>query len=203
MTLLKHILLLVAALSAAVLWSCGGPEPALAGRTLYEWNLLINSEERLDRLAAVRAVGEIARRGTDRGTEASGAVDALLQATSHGDSAVRYWAVRSLAEIADPDPSSVERLQAAIDDPSGEVRVWAAYGLCRHGNTEAGLPALIDGLGSDNGGERLQAAHALEALGDSSGPVIEALKGLAGDEFGYPDRVATRILKNLGELPSG
>ena len=199
MDLPKCTPLLVAALIAAGPWGCGGPEPEVMGRTLSEWTQRIDSEERRDRLAAVRAVGEIARRGP----QTDGAMDALLQASGHDDSAVRHWAVRSLAEISDPGAPAVEHLQSALDDPSGEVRVWAAYGLCRQGDTEAGLPVLIDALRSDNGGVRLHAAHALEALGESSAPVVDALKGVIGDEFGYPDRVATRILKNLGELPPG
>ena len=192
-------LLLVAALLVVGPWGCGGSEPKLMGRTLGEWNARIDSDERLDRLAAVRAMGEIARRDP----HALGAVDALLRASSHDDSAVRYWAVRSLAEMADPGRPAIERLQSVLNDSASEVRIRAAYGLCRHGNTEAGLPVLIDGLRSRNGGVRLQAAHALESLGESSAPVVEALKGLLGDEFGYPDRVATRILENLGELPPG
>ena len=173
------------------------------GRTLGEWNARIDSEERLDRLAAVRAMGEIARRDTQHNPGALGAVDAVLTASSHDDRAVRYWAVRSLAEMVDPGQPAIERLQSVLNDSASEVRIWAAYGLCRHGNTEAGLPVLINGLRSENGGVRLQAAHAFESLGDSSAPVVEALKGVLGDEFGYPDRVATRILKNLGELPPG
>ena len=169
------------------------------GRALGEWNTRIDSEERLDRLASVRAMGEIARRDP----QALGAVDAVLTASSHDDRAVRYWAVRSLAEMADPGRPAIERLQSVLNDSASEVRIWAAYGLCRHGNTEAGLPVLINGLRSQNGGVRLQAAHALESLGESSAPVVEALKGVLGDEFGYPDRVARRILKNLGELPPG
>lgn len=31
----------------------------------------------------------------------------------------------------------------------------------------------------------------------------ETYENALGDEFGYPDRVATRILENLGELPPG
>ena len=199
----QRTLSLVAALLAVGPWGCGGPEPELMGRTLGEWNARIGAEERLDRLAAVRAMGEIARRDRQRNPGAPGAVDALLRASSHDDSAVRYWAVRSLGDVTDPGAAAVERLQSALGDTAGEVRTWAAYGLCRHGNTEAGLPVLIDGLRSENGGVRLQAAHALESLGESSALVVEALKGVLGDQFGYPDRVATRILENLGELPPG
>ena len=194
---LNRMFLTVTVLKITCLLGCGRPEPALLGRPLDEWNRRLDTEERLDRLAAVRAVGEIARRNPG----ASAPLEALLRASGHDDSAVRYWAVRSLGEMAEPGASIVERLHSALEDRSGEVRIWAAYGLCRQGDSEAGLPVLIAGLRNDNGGVRLHAAHALEALGESSGPVVEALKGVLGDEFGYPERVATRMLKNLGELP--
>ena len=193
----SRMLLAVTVMTITWLLGCGRPEPALLGRPLDEWSRLLDTEEWLDRLAAVRAVGEMARRSP----RATAPLEALLRASGHADSAVRYWAVRSLGVMAQPGAAIVECLHSALEDKSAEVRIWAAYGLCRQGDSEAGLPVLIAELRNDNGGVRLHAAHALEALGESSGPVVETLKGVLGDEFGYPERVATRMLKSLGELP--
>ena len=99
--------------------------------------------------------------------------------------------------------SSLEgNLHEKLADEITDVRVWAAYALCRLGKTEEALPVLAEALADANGGARLHAAHALEALGENARPVAEALRGVLGDDFGYPDRVAGRVLENLGEQPS-
>ena len=151
----SRMLLAVTVITITCLLGCGPPEPALLGRSLDEWGRRLDTEERLDRLAAVRAVGEIARRNPG----ASAPLEALLRASGHADSAVRYWAVRSLGVMAQPGAAIVECLHSALEDKSAEVRIWAAYGLCRQGDSEAGLPVLIAELRNDNGGVRLHAAH--------------------------------------------
>lgn len=83
-----------------------------------------------------------------------------------------------------------EDLRARLKDDAADVRVWAAQALCRLGHQEEALPVLAEALSDTNGGTRLHAAHALEAL-----------RGVLGDEFGYPDRVAGRVLESLGEYP--
>ena len=192
----SRTLLLAMVLPAACLLSCRQAGPELLGRTLNEWNRQLDAHERLDRLAAVRAVGEIVRRDP----EASGVEGVLLRAARHDDSAARYWAVRSLGELDHLSLEATESLQSALQDTTAEVRIWAAYALYKQRDTEAGLPVLLAELRGSNGAARLQATHALEALGEQSDQTVKALRGVLGDDFGYPERVATRILKNLGEV---
>jgi HEAT repeat protein len=175
---------------------CSGPQ-TLAGRTLAEWEQQLSSSNRRERLAAIRAIGEMARLDP----EGSGALPLVREAMDHEDSAVRYWAVRTVSQIGDAASTFTDALADALDDEATEVRILAAYALCRQGQTETGLPVLIDELKSTNGPARLHAAHALEALGEDARPAVEALQGVLGDEFGYPGRVAMRVLRSLGELP--
>ena len=191
-------LLFRCALAAAIVWTaCSTPEQEFLGKSLSDWAILLDGEDRHDRLSAVRAIGEAARRNP--ADAASTAV--LRRALSHEDSAVRHWAVRSVGSLGDAASAFEQDLRARLADDAIDVRIWAAQALCRLGKPEEALPVLARALSDTNGGTRLHAAHALEALGEDARPVVEALRGVLGDDFGYPDRVAGRFLKNLGALP--
>ncbi|MDA1312536.1 MAG: HEAT repeat domain-containing protein [Acidobacteria bacterium] len=186
-----------AIVTALFLCGCHGPNLELAGKPLAEWTRQLDSAERQDRLSAVRAVGELARRHADD----AAAVRSLRAALRHDDRAVRHWAVRSVNTLGETAADFEGDLRERLSDDIADVRIWAGYGLCRLGKTEEGLPVLAAALSDTNGGARLHAAHALEALGEDARPLAAALRGVLGDEFGYPDRVAGRVLKNLGEYP--
>jgi HEAT repeat protein len=183
--------------TALFLCGCQAPDPEFVGKPLSEWNGLLDSTDRHDRLSAVRAVGEIARQHPDD----SAAIPSLRAALKHSDGAVRHWAVRSVNALGETAGDFEDDLRERLADEITDVRIWAAYGLCRLGKIDEALPVLADALADTNGGARLHAAHALEALGEDARPVVEALRGVLGDEFGYPDRVAGRFLKSLGEYP--
>ena len=190
------ILLLVI---AAALTGCAPAEPELAGKPLSAWERQLTSTGRHDRLSAIRAIGA----ATLEPSQQARAVPILEQAATHEDRAVRYWAVRALGGIEPLPTSAAERMHKSLNDDAPEVRIWAAHALCKTGDLETGLPILIQELGGTSGPARLHAAHALEDLGDQARPAVEALRARQGDPFGYPDRVATRVLKSLGESPPG
>ena len=186
------------ALAAAFVWAaCSGPEQEFLGKSLSAWVTLLESEDRLDRLSAIRAIGEVARRNPADAESTA----VLRRALTHEDSAVRHWAVRSVGSMGDAASEFEEDLRARLADDAADVRIWAAQALCRLGRQEEALPVIAKALSDTNGGTRLHAAHALEALGEDARPVVEALHGVLGDDFGYPDRVAGRFLKNLGAFP--
>ena len=193
----RHLYLLTVLAAALVLVACGGPEPKILDKSLSEWSAQLDSEDRRDLLTAIRAIGEAARQNP----EDSRSRAALRSAFTHEDDAVRHWAVRSAGSMSDHASAFEEDLRARLSDDEVHVRVWAAQALCRLGHQEEALPVLAEALSDTNGGTRLHAAHALEALSEDARPVVEALRGVLGDEFGYPDRVAGRFLKSLGEYP--
>lgn len=194
----RQRLLLQGALAVALaLAACAEPEPKVLGKGLSEWTAQVDSDDRHDRLFAIRALGEFARQNPQN----SGSTEALRSAFTHDDSAVRHWAVRSAGSMDDHGAVFEEDLRAGLSDEEVHVRVWAAQALCRLGRQEEALPVLADALSDTNGGTRLHAAHALEALGEDARPVVEALRSVLGDEFGYPDRVVGRFLKSLDEYP--
>lgn len=189
----------ISVLIAAAITGCAPAEPELAGKPLSAWEQQLTSTGRHDRLSAIRAIGA----ATLEPPQQARAVPILEQATTHEDRAVRYWALRALGGIQPLPTSAAERMQEALNDNAPEVRIWAAHALCKTGNLEAGLPILIQELGGTSGPARLHAAHALEDLGDQARPAVEALQARQGDAFGYPDRVATRVLTKLGKSPPG
>jgi len=193
----QRLFLRGALMAALALAACAGPEPEILDKGLSEWAAQLDSEDRHDRLSAIRAIGEVARQNP----EDSRSTEALRSAFTHEDNAVRHWALRSAGSMGDHASAFEEDLRARLKDDAADVRVWAAQALCRLGHQEEALPVLAEALSDTNGGTRLHAAHALEALGEDARPVVEALRGVLGDEFGYPDRVAGRVLESLGEYP--
>jgi uncharacterized sulfatase len=123
----------------------------------------------------------------------------LFAAVEHADSAVRYWAVVAVGQLAETGRAAEKQLVAALRDETPEVRVWAAYALVRLGRTDEGMPVLIRDLQNEEQGARLQAALAIDALGKDASAAAAALQAAVDDEFDYVQRVARHALWVLGE----
>ena len=181
-------------LPGVLLLACSAPCADLhLGQTLAQWKKQLEAPERTDRLLASRAIGEMAIAGV------RGADKALFAAIGHKDSAVRYWAVVATGQMGERGKAGVSRLRRALRDPAPEVRCWAAYASVQLGEADRAMPVLIEDLGNEERGARLQAAHALDALGEKARPATEALKKALDDEFDYVKRTARHALWVLGE----
>ncbi len=106
---------------------------------------------------------------------------------------VRWWALRTLAEIRDPRVSPA--LRRALLDPDAEVRHCAALGL-RHQPDPAAVPDLVAALQSDDPMLRRLAADALIAVGAEAVPALIRVA-----EEGAPSarREAMRALATLAD----
>ena len=111
---------LLAAMAAFAFAACAGPEPEILDKSVSEWSTQLDSNDRQDRLAAVRAIGEIARRNP----QDSRSVTALHKAFTHEDSAVRHWAVRSAGSLGDDASQFEEDLRARLNDDEMQVRYF-------------------------------------------------------------------------------
>lgn len=165
------------------------------GRTLAEWQADLDSTHRIDRLLAIRSLGEMAVAGTD------GAVEALFGAMGHADGSVRYWAAAAAVHLAQPHAPVRQRMRAALEDPVPEVRVQAALALVGSPGEQEAFAALGKLLTHSNRGVRLHAAHALDSLGKRAAPLTEELRRALEDDFDYVQRVARHALWTLGERP--
>lgn len=188
---------LVAALAVllAPIASASAQDLTHVGKTLAEWQAGLDSSEQIDRLLAVRAIGEMA---IAKDLEAEVAVIAALE---HGDSAVRYWALVAVSEWERTGIAGVDALERLLKDSAPENRVQAAVALIRSGENSKALATLGELLKHRNRGVRLQAVHAADALGESARPLADALREAVEDDFDYVQRVARHALWALGERP--
>ena len=172
-----------------------GQDAEHVGKALATWQADLNSDRQIDRMLAARAIGEmsIAKR--------AGASQALVQALSHDDSAVRYWAAVAAAELDRPLAVGRAVLEGLLEDEAPEVRIQAAVALIRAGEAPKALQTLEESLRHRNRGVRLQAAHAADAIGDNAKPLANALQAAGDDDFDYVQRVARHALWALGERP--
>lgn len=131
--------------------------PTVAGRTMQQYVEELQSEQRVDRLRAVRSLGPFGQQ----------AAQPLRQSLDHEDAAVRFLAAEQLGRLGD------DALQAAVgrlcelteEDPSRAVRLAASFALCRHGLTEMHLPLMIETLDYPERGMACTAAYLIGELG--------------------------------------
>ena len=101
-----------------------------------------------------------------RGTAALSALEQLLGSTNPD---VRWWALRTLAEIDDSRVPPL--LQSSLHDSNPAVRQCAALGLRQHPYPQA-IPDLIECLGVDDRLLAHLAADALIAAGPDAVPAL-------------------------------
>ncbi len=138
----------------------------VAGRTLPEWLAELQSPSSVARRRAVLSVGAFGK----------SAVTELTKALAHEDTVVRYWAASELGDLGDAAKSALEPLRMLHAETVLGVRIAAAYGLCRVGQVEEGLPTLLEGLKSDTRGVWNSSADFLARIGPSAKAAIPTLE---------------------------
>ena len=187
--------LVVLGIVAVCTVSASGQNLTHVGKTLAEWQAGLDSSEQVERLLAMRAIGEMA---IAQNLEAEVSV---ISALEHADGAVSYWALVAVSEMERPGSAGVEVLERLLRDSVPENRVQAAVALIRSGEKSKALATLEELLKHRNRGVRLQAVHAADALGESARPLTDALRESVADDFDYVQRVARHALWALGERP--
>lgn len=101
---------------------------------------------------------------------------------------IRWWAALGCVMLRERAAGAVYALTDALEDPSDPVRVAAAEALVWIGGAgrEQGLQALATLLTDDaNERVRLQAANALENVGELARPVLDAIEQANDDPVRY------------------
>lgn len=186
---------LVVAVTLALCAQLAGQPAEHLGKSLAGWQADLAAPSNIERLLAVRAIGEMAI------AQQEGAEDALFDAAGHTDGSVRYWAATAAGYLPSLEPSQIESLKKVLVDTVPEVRIQAARALIGTGEASEALQTLADLLSHPNRGVRLHAAHAADAIGAKAAPLVEALRDALDDEFDYVQRVARHALWTLGERP--
>ena len=111
---------------------------------------------------------------------------------------LRYWAALGCVMLRDKAAVAAEALAKRLDDASASVRVAAAEALVHVGRADKGLAALRECLLKQAGPRvRLQAANALQNLGDKARPALDALEQAQSDADGSVRRAVTYTVSAL------
>ena len=139
-----------------------------------------------DDVQAVKAVDEISALGTS-------ALPALFQLLGSPNPNSRWWAIRVLSAI--PDPEVRLRQRESLNDPDYTIRQCAALGLSQQPDIDS-IPDLIE---RTNDSDRLVARLAADALIAIGGPAVTDL--ISTLENGpQPSKVeAARALAVIGD----
>ena len=150
--------------SQAVIWA--DSINVVAGRSLVDWSTELQSSSPVVRRRAVLSVGAFGKN----------AVPALTKALSHDDEVVRYWAASELGDLGDDAKSAAEPLRKLLGEKLIGVRIAAGYALCRIGQVDEGLPALLEGLKHNERGVWNSSADFLARIGPPAKGAIPTLE---------------------------
>lgn len=172
-----------------------GPAQEHLGKTLAQWQADLDSAAQIDRLLAIRSIGEMAI------GQQAGATEAVLESLGHEDGSVRFWAAVATIHLPELDADAQALLNKALGDQVPEVRIQAARALIGTTAEPEALGILAELLSHRNRGVRLQAAHAADAIKDKAAPLVKELQAATNDEFDYVQRVARHALWTLKQRP--
>ena len=146
-----------------------GNEPLIAGRTLDQWAEMTTDANRVVRLRAVKTLGAFG----------APAKDALSDALSSPDAAVRYTAAVHLGRVAakELNETALTTLQRlAADETQPAVQMAAAFALFKNNSNPQHMSLLINRLDYPERGMSCSAAEMLGMLGEDATAAVPALE---------------------------
>jgi HEAT repeat protein len=200
MILARRIFLVAVVLSSIVRHSIADD---FLGHSFEQWSEMLSSSQQSDRTYAAWALGQLA---TER---AGGPNDQvyfaeLVKLIHDNDPTVRYWGVLGLAGYANKLPAKdggktavANAVAPLLDDKATAPRIAAAQTLGILGQPDKALPKLVAAMSDPQDSVRIQAATALEKLGDAARPAIATLEKGASDSSEYVKRISERSLQSL------
>ena len=127
----------------------------------------------------------------------NGDIETLTPMAMHADPIFRHWAVVGLRLVAPRTESVRKSLTQAAKDAESVVAIEAHRAFAEENQAEA-LDALVRELQSNNEWLRVQAATALDEIGENARPAISALeKALDDPNNKYVVRIASHTLFKL------
>ncbi|HEY2411257.1 MAG TPA: HEAT repeat domain-containing protein [Pirellulaceae bacterium] len=173
------------------------------GRSFEQWSEMLNGSQQTERSYAAWALGQIA---TERAGSPNDQVyfAELIKLIHDNDPTVRYWGVLGLAGYAHKLPAKdggktavANSVTPLLEDKSAAPRIAAAQTLGLVGQPEKALPVLIAAMSDPQDSARIQAATALEKLGEAARPAIATLEKGTSDSSEYVKRISERSLQAL------
>jgi HEAT repeat protein len=164
---------------------------------------MLNSSTQTERTYAAWAIGQIA---TERAGSPNDQVyfAELVKLIHDNDPTVRYWGVLGLAGYANKLPAKdggktavANAVAPLLEDKAAAPRIAAAQTLGMIGQPDKALPVLVAAMSDPQDSVRIQAATALEKLGNSARPAIATLEKGTADSSEYVKRISERSLQSL------
>lgn len=170
--------------------------PRITGAPIH-WRELVENSDLMERLYELRNLD----------LKKEGRLEGYLKALEDPHPSVRWWAASEAGHLSGaPDemvrtrPLLQKRL---LEDPSLLVRVAAARWLAAWGGEEMGLSVLGEALQTGSPGVRLQAALALNHLGEKARPLLSLIRKAREDSDQYVQRVSEDTVAELEGMPKG
>lgn len=144
------------------------------------------ADDLLQRLLSVNALS----------CDAAGSTAELAAAYRDSDPAVRYWAIRGIADHPQDTPETRRVIEAALADEAATVQVTAARAAWRLGMIAAALPVLERTARSDQEFVSLMALHVIDEMDEAAAPLANVVDWVLAHGQPYPQRVATLLRAN-------
>lgn len=128
----------------------------------------------------------------------------LVNAMENENECMRYWAVMGCVMLKEKAAQASDALIKRLSDSSQSVRIAAGEALCHAGKESRALPVLEECMLKGAPKIRLQAANALQNIGEKARPALPAMEKAARDSDKYVDRAAAYTVATLkGQEVSG
>jgi hypothetical protein len=173
------------------------------GHSFEQWSEMLNSSQQTERTYAAWALSQIATHSAGKPNDQVYFAE-LVKLIHDNDPTVRYWGVLGLAGYANRlDAKDGGRTAVAnsvaplLDDNAPAPRIAAAQTIGKLGQPAKALPVLVAAMSDPQDSVRIQAATALEKLGDAARPAIGTLEKGTSDSSEYVKRISERSLESL------
>ena len=114
-------------------------------------------------------------------------LDNILTGLEDPDSGVRYWAVMALRNYEQLTPELLDKLEERLLDESPSVQIISAETLCLSDRTKSALSILRQQVLSEDKRIALEAARAIQLIGQAARPLIPTMYEVLEKNLGEPD----------------
>ncbi len=118
--------------------------------------------------------------------------DVLLAGSDDLDPSIRYWAVTWLG--VNKSEGGIAKISKMTHDPVPAVRIASGLALCRMGQTEAGVSAILNEVDDENLLVGMYAIRALEQSGVHSSVIREVANVALESPYEFTRRIAKRLV---------
>ena len=170
------------------------------GRSPKQWQEAFASATGGDRHHAAWAIATL----SGQSSNSESALASLGTLARDSDASVRYWGATGLSRLSQKTgldqtsrTAALKALPPLLADEAAAPRIAAAGAMGQLGEAEKALPVLLAAMKDAQDSARIQAAMALESLGERARPAQATLREGTRDSSEYVKRISERSLTRL------